>query len=62
MIVLSDMRMYDKQDMSNMCGMHYFEYWHAANEYRTMPEEEFRKWMRDNCYQCIHLCEICVKE
>lgn len=50
-----------KKDMSSVCGMHYEEYWHAAHILKTMAQEDFDKWLHDNCYQCRYMCEICMK-
>lgn len=51
-----------KGDMSATCGMHYDEYWWANNIYKTMSREDFDQWLRDNCFQCCYMSEVCMKE
>lgn len=49
-----------KQDMSAVCGHHYEEYWYAANEKHTMPQDQFQQWFKQNCAKCLYMSEICM--
>ncbi len=51
-----------KCDMSATCGMRYDEYWWATNIYKTMSQEDFDRWLHDNCFQCRYMSEVCMKE
>jgi hypothetical protein len=51
--------MLDK-DMSETCGMHYFEYEAAAKVDHTMPVSEFKQYYNEHCADCKYMCEICM--
>ena len=51
-----------KKDMSPACEMRYEEYWAAVHIQKTMTQEDFDKWLRDNCCLCKFMNEICMKE
>ena len=50
----------EKQDMSNCCKFKYDEYWMNANYYKTMSQEVWLNWYRDNCGKCQYMSEICM--
>lgn len=50
----------ERKDMSDECGFKYDEYWMAANHYRTMSQEDWQDWYRQNCRNCKYMCEICM--
>ena len=51
-----------KKDMSKVCGMHYEEYWDAVHIHKTMTQEDFDKWLYNNCDQCTFMSDICMNE
>lgn len=51
-----------KVDMSSHCGMHYFEYWSNVHITKNMSQEWFNKWLKENCYLCNQMSDICMKE
>ena len=49
-----------KTDMSSVCGMHYDEYWKAVHIDKTMSQEDFDKWLHENCCKCRNMSDICM--
>ena len=50
----------DKEDMSEYCDFKYNEYWLAANQLHTMPQDEWNQWFDEHCGKCKYMCEICM--
>lgn len=53
-------RIMDKQDMSNICGFNYEKYWIAANDKRTMSQNDWDKWYDEHCGKCKYMCIDCM--
>ena len=49
-----------KKDMSGTCGQHYDKYWDDTNIHHTMTPEAFEAWLRENCYKCRWMSDICM--